>query len=263
VQGAGQRRSLAAGRTQQQAFEVVAGGRGTGRDRAQRLDGRRQPGRVDQVATAAGVPVTLANRAAGGNPSSDRSASSRSANQPGSHRTSACTTASPPSAPTTTRPPSAADRTSAAAFIQRRSVSSAARKSGRVSSAQPSSSSAAPYPPSATGSAPGVATISAAVAGTVASTPSRFPFSGLVTAAPEWRTGMPGNARPNSSAVRALPTTTARSVWLPQLSQDHRPPGRPHQRQAGIACPEVAASGPWQWPQRAGVRQRAQASTGR
>ncbi len=51
-------------------------------------------------------------------------------------------------------------------------LSSAARRSGRSSMSRPSSSSAAAYPPSARGSAPGVATTRAGRASTVSSTPA-------------------------------------------------------------------------------------------
>ncbi len=182
-------------------------------------------------------------------------------NQPGSHRVRACTTARPISAVTTIRPPSAAGRASAAAAHQRRRVSSAARRSARPRSAQVSSNRTAPYPPSASGSAPGVATTSAGVAVTLASTPSR----------PDVRTVMPGNARPSSSAVRRSPTTVARNRVSPQ--DGHRHPaapaggwlerstaGRPHQVQAGGPAPLGRPSEPWQWPHRAGRRQPAQAS---
>ena len=83
-----------------------------------------------------------------------------------------------------------------AALTQRRSASSWVRRSSRASGSQVSSSTTAAYPPSATGSAPGVATTIAGSASTAAST--RSP--------PECRTTVPGKARPSSSAVRASPT---------------------------------------------------------
>src|ERR1700733_8966769 len=150
-------------------------------------------------ARTAGSPLISAIRTAGGKPSSVRSASSRSEKMTGFQPISACTAGSAASARTTT---GAAARMSAAALSQRRRVSSAARRLGRPSSAQPSSSNPAAYPLSASGSAPGVAITRAGSPGTVAST----------WAPPEVRTGMPGNARPSSSAVLAAPVTRARTV---------------------------------------------------
>ena len=81
------------------------GRRGTRTSIALLVPGRPAPGRAprrrpaaraaaSRSATASGGPVRLAIRAAGGKPSSRRSASSRAANQAGSQRSSACTGAS-------------------------------------------------------------------------------------------------------------------------------------------------------------------------
>ena len=51
--------------------------------------------------------------------------------------------------------------------------------------------------------------------------------------APDRSTGMPGNARPSSSAVRRAPTTEERSRWPPQAGHVKPVSTRPHQRQAG------------------------------
>lgn len=117
--------------------------------------------------------------------------------------------------------------------------------------AQPSSSSAAAYPPSATGSAPGVLTTSAGVPGTVSSTCSR----------PEVRTGTAGNARPSSSAVRRAPTTCARSRNPPHSEQCQPVSSRPHHAHHGAPASR-ASKGPAQCRHRAGSRHRAQASRG-
>src|SRR5690606_40265960 len=68
------------------------------------------------------------------------------------------------------------------------------------------------YPRAATGSAPGVATTRAGVAGTASSTPPGAD-------AEDRRTGTPVNARPSSSAVRAEPTRTDRRPV--QRSEEH------------------------------------------
>ena len=76
------------------------------------------------------------------------------------------------------------------------------------------------------------------------------------------RTRVPGKARPSSSAVRASPSTGARSPRWPHSAHAQASATVPHQRQAGGVVGPVSASGPWQAAQRAGVRQRSQASDG-
>ena len=100
------------------------------------------------------------------------------------------------------------------------------------SSSQVSSSTTAAYPPVATGSAPGVATTIAGRSSTVASTPS--PEDDV-------RTRTPGRARPSSSAVRASPSTGARSPWPPHSAQ--RQPGATvaHQAHSGGRCGSAQA----------------------
>ena len=80
------------------------------------------------------------------------------------------------------------------------------------------------YPPSATGSAPGVATTRRGVP----STSSVTPWASL---APETTTGTPGKARPSSSPVRVDPTVAILSPWPPHSGQSHCPTVRAHQRQ--------------------------------
>lgn len=117
--------------------------------------------------------------------------------------------------------------------------------------AQPSSSSAAAYPPSATGSAPGVDTTSAGAPGTVSSTCSR----------PDVRTGTAGNARPSSSAVRRAPTTWARRRNDPHSGQCQALSSRPHQPHH-TAPPSRASNGPEQCRHRAAARHCAHAIRG-
>ena len=190
---------------------------------------------------------------AGGSPTSALASSSDSACATGSQRIRACTVGIADSATTATTPPSPRSRTSAAAAIQRRSASSAARRSCRPSSAQPSSSSAAPYPPDTRGSAPGVATTSAGSAGT----------SVITASPPDVMTVVPGNARPNSSAVRRAPTTTARTASEPHRTQRSDGSARPHHRHTAPAVSRSGSDiGPVQWRQRAMVRHLPHASAG-
>ncbi len=76
---------------------------------------------------------------------------------------------------------------------------------------------------------------------------------------------MPGNALPNSSTVRPDPTTGARNSAPWQTWQRQSVVIRPHHVQSSCrsAAERRNRSGPWQVAQRAGVRQRWQASTGK
>ncbi|GAB3857232.1 hypothetical protein GCM10027610_093190 [Dactylosporangium cerinum] len=130
-----------------------------------------------------------------------------------------------------------------AAVSHRRSASSVPRRSARVSRAQLSRRSTAPYPPAATGSAPGVDTTIDASPGTVARTPSR----------PDVRTGVSGNARASSSAVRRAPTTDARRRLLPHSGHEYAAATRPHHRHDGGAVADGSARGPEQLGQRDAV----------
>ena len=193
--------------------------------------------------------MSAAIRAAGGKPSSARSASSRAANPAGSQRTSAWTAGDAGVGADD-------DRAARPAPARRRWPSGAApprRRAGRAARAAPSRRAAAPRRsrPGTAARRPGVATTTAGSAATSASTWSP----------PEVRTGTPGNARPSSSAVRPDPTTTARSA--PAAARRAGPVARPAARTTGrpaTARSDGAASGPEQTAHRAGVRSRAQAS---
>ncbi len=73
------------------------------------------------------------------------------------------------------------------------------------------------------------------------------------------RTGVDGNERPSSSAVRASPTTGARSPRWPHTGQLHAGWSVPHQPHRGGAAGPGMARGPWHSGHRAPVRQRSQA----
>ena len=117
-----------------------------------------------------------------------------------------------------------------------------------------SSSTAPAYPPSAGGSAPGVATTMLGVSGTPAS----------VRPPTEVRTGVWGNARPSSSAVRVAPTTGARTDRDSQIGQAQSTWRRPHQVHSGSTWPASSSRvGPEQNRQRTGSRQPEQTSASR
>ena len=73
--------------------------------------------------------------------------------------------------------------------------------------------------------------------------------------APERSTGVPGKARPSSSAVRRAPTTDERSRWPPHAGHTNAVSTRPHHRQAGGPWGPGSASGPAHTVHRAGRRQ--------
>jgi hypothetical protein len=84
---------------------------------------------------------------------------------------------------------------------------------------------------------------------------------------PDTRTTALAKARPSSSAVRAEPTTEARSRVPEQCGQTKLAAGRAHQRQAATREPPAPGdaetpSGPAQCTQRAGARHRSQDSPG-
>ena len=243
-QRGGQRRALAARHPHQVALPLalLARPRPLGH-RPEQVGARRAAAAPRGSRRAQRRPASEAIRVAGGKPSARRSASSRSASQPGSQRTSAWTTGCAASAATTTCPPADAGRTSAAAFIQRRSVSSPARRSARPSSAQESSSSAAPYPP--LGDRLGAR-------GGDHQRRARRHGGEHARRAARGAHRRPGKARASSSAVRDSPTTAARSFVPWQCGQSKVAAGRAHQRQAGMRAPPGPGrgempSGPRRW----------------
>ena len=201
---------------------------------------RHRPGSSRQAASRGRrrrrrAPVRLAIRAAGGKPSSRRSASSRAANVAGSHRSSACT-------------------------ATQRAVGHhddpAARSAGRarVAAAEPPAQRLLAGPQVGPGQQrPRVEQQHRAVAALGdrlrarrrhdQAPPRPAPWSSTASR-PDVRTGTPGKARPSSSAVRRAPTTAARSRRPPQRRQAKSAAGRPHQRQAATACDERSSSGP-------------------
>ena len=70
------------------------------------------------------------------------------------------------------------------------------------------------------------------------------------------RTGVDGNARPSSSAVRDSPTTGARRPRWPHSAQAQAGWSVPHQRQRGAAAARAMVSGPRQAPGRPGSGRR-------
>ena len=83
---------------------------------------------------------------------------------------------------------------------------------------------AARYPCGAIGAAPGVAT----------TIDGRSSISRTMRSAELERTGIPGNARPNSSAVRTAPIAVARSAVPLHCEHDQSSLSCPHMRHIGL-----------------------------
>ena len=91
------------------------------------------------------------------------------------------------------------------------------------------------------------------------------PTAASTSPEPDVCTGVPGKARPISSAVRRAPVTADRSRRDPQCwhSKDPGASPRPHHRHDGGAPEPVTDTGPWHRLHRTGVRHSAQLSDGR
>ncbi|CAM5483327.1 hypothetical protein SFUMM280S_05026 [Streptomyces fumanus] len=189
-------------------------------------------------ATASPGPETAAIRDTGGNPSSARSASSRTAWPTGSQRTSACTGRRVGSATMTTVPPADCGRTSADAASQRRSASSPARRSGRPSIAQPMGSSAAAYPALGDGLRARGADDERGRPGTVSRTCSRPRCAPVRRGRPASSSAVRGpddlGPRPEPPALRAVPA--ALLAPAPPAAQ-RRPRLLPLQRPGTVPAP--------------------------